>query len=93
MNKYLVEGDTIDRSIRSLLFDSETADRVLIVNNSKAIPIHSFIVSLRSSVLRSMIKNNVYKYEIYLLGNNQSTYIKYLYFTINILSKMKMKIV
>ena len=73
MDKYLVEGETIDRSIRSLLFDAETADRILVINNSKAIPIHSFIVSLRSSVLRRMIKNNIYKYEIYLQDEDEES--------------------
>ena len=48
-------------------------DRVLLINNLR-IPIHSLILSLRSTVFKKLILTNIYKYEIQINDGNSIYY-------------------
>lgn len=80
MKRLIIEGDTLDDKMRTLMFDKFTADKMLVVNNRFSIPIHSFVVSLRSSVLRRLINNNIYKYEIFLNDSDEESILQMIRF-------------
>ena len=59
--------------MRSILFDNDSADRLLCINGRR-IPVHSLLLSLRSSVLKRIMFSNIYKYEININDEDEESF-------------------